>query len=165
LTSPPYVGIHVLYHRWQVRGRSETPAPYWLADCRDGHGTAFYTFGDRRRKDIETYMGHLRASFRSVATLLGEQSVIVQLVAFSEPSVQLPHYLKVLEDVGLEEMDICGFEGSLERVWRIVPSRKWYARVKGDLPKRREVLLVHRLRRPGLAAGISPCQSTTTTTS
>ena len=27
ITSPPYPGIHVLYHRWQVDGRKETPAP------------------------------------------------------------------------------------------------------------------------------------------
>lgn len=31
LTSPPYPGVHVLYHRWQVLGRRETPAPFWIA--------------------------------------------------------------------------------------------------------------------------------------
>ena len=31
ITSPPYPGVHVLYHRWQVNGRRETPAPYWIA--------------------------------------------------------------------------------------------------------------------------------------
>lgn len=31
LTSPPYPGVHVLYHRWQVQGRKETPAPFWIA--------------------------------------------------------------------------------------------------------------------------------------
>ncbi len=31
LTSPPYPGVHVLYHRWNVRGRRETPAPFWIA--------------------------------------------------------------------------------------------------------------------------------------
>jgi hypothetical protein len=30
LTSPPYPGLHVLYHRWQVKGRRETPAPFWV---------------------------------------------------------------------------------------------------------------------------------------
>jgi len=34
LTSPPYPGVHVLYHRWNVRGRRESPVPFWLADCR-----------------------------------------------------------------------------------------------------------------------------------
>lgn len=79
LTSPPYVGIHVLYHRWQIQGRRETPAPYWLADCRDGHGASFYTFGGRRRNDSGIYMEHLRTSFRSVVALLSEHSVVVQL--------------------------------------------------------------------------------------
>ena len=45
LTSPPYPGVHVLYHRWQIHGRRETPAPYWIADLRDGHGEAYYTMG------------------------------------------------------------------------------------------------------------------------
>jgi len=30
VTSPPYPAVHILYHRWQVQGRRETPAPYWL---------------------------------------------------------------------------------------------------------------------------------------
>jgi hypothetical protein len=152
LTSPPYVGVHVLYHRWQIQGRKETPAPFWLADCQDGHGTAHYTFGDRRRKDIETYMGHLLEAFRSVAALLDQKSLVVQLVAFSKPEAQLPPYLEVMQAAGLEETDVCGFAGSFERVSRIVPNRKWYARVKGDrLPERQEVLLVHRKRRSGLS--------------
>jgi DNA methylase len=149
LTSPPYVGVHVLYHRWQIQGRKETPAPYWLADCQDGHGTAHYTFGDRRRKGVETYMGHLREAFRSVAALLDAKSRVVQLVAFSKPDAQLAPYLEAMQAAGLEETDVCGFAGSFERVWRIVPNRKWYARVKGDLPKRQEVLLIHRKRRSG----------------
>ncbi|MCX5653589.1 MAG: DNA methyltransferase [Planctomycetota bacterium] len=48
VTSPPYPGVHVLYHRWQVDGRRETPAPYWVAGCNDGQGASFYNFGDRR---------------------------------------------------------------------------------------------------------------------
>ena len=94
-------------------------------------------------------MGHLREAFRSVAALLDQKSVIVQLVAFSKPDAQLPPYLETMQAAGLEETDVCGFAGSFERVWRIVPNRKWYARVKGDLPKRQEVLLIHRKRRSG----------------
>ena len=30
VTSPPYPGVHVLYHRWQVDGRRETAAPCLL---------------------------------------------------------------------------------------------------------------------------------------
>ncbi len=144
LTSPPYVGIHVLYHRWQIQGRRETPTPYWLADCQDGHGEIHYTFADRRRKEISHYMAQLRACFRSITALLDQRSLVVQLVAFSDPEQQLGPYLETLRSVGLIETDVCGFDGSFERVWRIVPNRKWYARVKGDLPTRKEVLLVHR---------------------
>ena len=31
VTSPPYPGVHVLYHRWQIGGGKETPAPFWIA--------------------------------------------------------------------------------------------------------------------------------------
>ncbi|MCH8271573.1 MAG: hypothetical protein IH985_10240 [Planctomycetes bacterium] len=31
VTSPPYPGVHILYHRWQVDGRKETDAPYWIS--------------------------------------------------------------------------------------------------------------------------------------
>jgi hypothetical protein len=136
LTSPPYVGIHVLYHRWQVQGRRETPAPYWLADCKDGHGGSHYTFGDHRRDFADRYKFDLKASFQSVAAMIDEQTLVVQLVAFSKPEEQLEPYLEVLRSVGLMETDVCGFAGSFERVWRIVPNRKWYASIKGNLPAR-----------------------------
>ena len=41
LTSPPYPGVHVLYHRWQILGRRETPAPFWIAGTLDGAGASF----------------------------------------------------------------------------------------------------------------------------
>jgi hypothetical protein len=43
VTSPPYPGVHVLYHRWQVLGRRETAAPYWITESNDGQGASFYT--------------------------------------------------------------------------------------------------------------------------
>ena len=55
VTSPPYPGVHVLYHRWQVNGRRETPAPYWIAGCNDGQGASFYNFGDRDEAAADTY--------------------------------------------------------------------------------------------------------------
>ncbi|MBA3897197.1 MAG: hypothetical protein H0X36_08730, partial [Sphingomonadaceae bacterium] len=48
LTSPPYPGVHVLYHRWQVDGRKETPAPFWIANRLDGSGESYYTLGHRK---------------------------------------------------------------------------------------------------------------------
>src|ERR1017187_5019099 len=48
LTSPPYPGVHVVYHRWQINGRKETPAPFWLANQQDGAGDSFYMLGSRK---------------------------------------------------------------------------------------------------------------------
>jgi hypothetical protein len=54
LTSPPYPGVHVLYHRWQVDGRKEAPAPFWIANKLDGSGASYYTMGDRKYPQLKT---------------------------------------------------------------------------------------------------------------
>lgn len=38
-TSPPYPGVHILYHRWQVDGRKEAPLPFVIANMLDGCGS------------------------------------------------------------------------------------------------------------------------------
>jgi len=146
LTSPPYFGVHVLYHRWQVQGRRETPAPYWLAGCQDGHGSSYYTFADRRNRALEPYLEQLRACFSSVARLMDERSLIVQLVAFSEPSTQLEPYLESLDAAGLEETEIPDLCSPQRRIWREVPNRKWYANLRPGTRSSRELLLIHRRR-------------------
>jgi hypothetical protein len=55
VTSPPYPGVHVLYHRWQVDGRKETPAPYWIINGKDGQSASYYTFGDKRQSTSDDY--------------------------------------------------------------------------------------------------------------
>ena len=55
ITSPPYPGVHVRYHRWTINQRVETPAPFWIADCKDGQGAAYYTLGDRRQLALDSY--------------------------------------------------------------------------------------------------------------
>lgn len=144
LTSPPYVGVHVLYHRWQVQGRRETPAPYWLAGCQDGHGSSYYTFADRRNRALQPYLEQLRACFVSVARLMDQRSLVVQLVAFSDPDTQLAPYLESLEAVGLEEAEIPDLYSPQRRIWREVPNRKWYANLRAGTHSSRELLLVHR---------------------
>lgn len=52
LTSPPYPGVHVLYHRWQVDGGKETGVPYWITNKSDGYGASFYTFGSRQARSL-----------------------------------------------------------------------------------------------------------------
>ena len=55
LTSPPYPGVHVLYHRWQVDGRKEAPLPFMIANKLDGAGGSYYTMGDRKYPQLKTY--------------------------------------------------------------------------------------------------------------
>lgn len=52
LTSPPYPGVHVLYHRWQVDGRKEAPLPFMIANKLDGAGSSYYTMGDRKYPEL-----------------------------------------------------------------------------------------------------------------
>jgi hypothetical protein len=141
LTSPPYFGVHILYHRWQVQGRRETPAPFWIADSKDGMGSSFYTFGDRQRRTMETYLTRLQACFAPIVRTMDRRSRVVQLVAFSDPSTQLEPYLSAMEAAGLREAGIAEQHG---RFWRTVPSRKWYAKLRGGTPPSQELLLIHR---------------------
>jgi hypothetical protein len=140
LTSPPYPGVHVLYHRWQINGRRETPTPFWLANQRDGAGESHYLLGPRRQKRLTTYYSRLRSSFSSMALMLDRRATVVQLVAFPDPTWQLPTYLRTMEEAGFREV-----RGCEKRLWRTVPSRKWYVSSKSDIPTSREVLLLHRL--------------------
>jgi hypothetical protein len=142
LTSPPYVGVHILYHRWQVRGRRETPAPYWVIGSQDGKGGSYYNFADRRNKTMMPYLVAMGRAFQSITALMDERSILVQLVAFAEPKEQLPLYLSALSTLGLIAVRL---GHKTEIVSRDVPNRKWYADVKGSTAASKEFLLVHRL--------------------
>ena len=147
LTSPPYPGVHVLYHRWQVQGRRETPAPYWIASSLDGDGASFYTFGDRKQPGLTDYFAAARATFESVAKIATKLTTIVQMVAFSDPCWQLPHYLEKMEEAGLREHRYTDFANAGDgRLWRSVPNRKFYADRKGPTTSSKEVVLFHRLK-------------------
>jgi len=42
VTSPPYPGVHVVYHRWQITDGKKLSSPvFGLANQRDGAGEAF----------------------------------------------------------------------------------------------------------------------------
>lgn len=145
LTSPPYPGVHVLYHRWQVDGRKETAAPFWIANKLDGSGAAYYTLGGRHAKDNWTYFEGLRSALTSVAHICNEDTTIVQVVAFSDPVNQLPRYLEVVEEAGLSELPTPFVSGNDDgRLWRTIPNRKWHAGQLGDIPASQEVVLFHR---------------------
>lgn len=140
VTSPPYPGVHVLYHRWQVDGRRETPAPYWIAGCNDGQGGSFYNFGDRRESAADQYFSTSLATLKAIRAVMKEGGHMVQLVAFNRPAEHLPRYLENMETAGFAEVTI----GAGGRIWRQVPGRKWHARQKGKTESSREVVLVHR---------------------
>ena len=145
VTSPPYPGVHVLYHRWQVDGRKEAPLPFMIANKLDGAGSSYYTMGDRKHPDLKTYFDNIRATMSSVAALADTHTVIVQMVGFSEPKRQLTRYLEATEEAGLQEMFLPALKGETDgRLWRSVPGRRWYSGQRGETPASNEV--VERLR-------------------
>jgi len=145
VTSPPYPGVHVLYHRWQVDGRKEAPLPFMIANKLDGAGSSHYTMGDRKYPELKTYFDNIRATMSSVAALANKRTVIVQMVAFSEPNWQLPRYLETMEEAGLREVKLSTLRGERDgRLWRSVPSRRWYSDQRGETPASQEVVLVHK---------------------
>jgi hypothetical protein len=144
LTSPPYPGVHVLYHRWQIMGRRETPAPFWIANAQDGSGLSFYSFGDRKAPGLNSYFEQARLSFKAIAQIAKKDTLIVQMIAFSEPKSQLPRYLEVMKDVGLEEVSQLSMDTDDGRLWRTVPNRKWYAQQRSSPRASHEVVLFHR---------------------
>jgi hypothetical protein len=149
VTSPPYPGVHVLYHRWQVLGRREAPAPYWITQCEDGQGGAYYTFGDRRNQDHdESYFQRLERCFTEVRKVVQDDCVVVQLVGFARPDDHLPLYLDAMQGAGFEEFNFqtTGHRPRRDQFWRAVPNRKWYTSLKGDRTQTKEILLVHRAR-------------------
>lgn len=137
VTSPPYPGVHALYHRWQVDGRKETDAPYWIAKCTDGSGAAYYSFADRQAED--GYFDKAQRTFSAIHSKMRPGAVLVQMVAFSQRNRQLPRYLRMLERSGFSEVR----ESNERRIWRPIPSRKWHATLKGQTCGSREVVLIH----------------------
>ena len=141
LTSPPYPGVHVLYHRWQVLGRRETPAPYWIAELRDGHGESFYTMGGRSALGMSNYFSNLSSAFKNIRSIVAADARVVQLVSFRDPIVQLPRYLETMAEAGFEETS----DGPIQsRLVRSVPNRRWYTHQIPENAASKEVLLVHR---------------------
>lgn len=140
LTSPPYPGVHVLYHRWQMAGGRETPAPFWIAGELDGLGASSYTLADRY--NVDAYFERHQTAFGAIAKLCDRRTVVVQLVAFSDPEAQLARYKESMQQSGFRELEPAGV---MESRWRQVPSRKWYSAQRGHTPASRELVLFHAL--------------------
>ena len=141
LTSPPYPGVHVLYHRWQVLGRRETPAPYWIADIHDGNGASYYTMGSRSVLGLENYFTGLSSAFVNLKKIVAQDARIVQLISFSDAPIQLPRYVDAMAAAGFEETSAYGL---VSRQVRSVPNRKWYNQQRLSNDASKEVMLIHR---------------------
>lgn len=141
ITSPPYPNVHVLYHRWQVAGRRETAAPYWLIGSEDGRGASYYTLGSRSRLGVDTYFRSISEVFQSVRALAAAGAPVVQLVSFSDVDTQLPAFLAAMNEAGYGEVQPLG--SSRADVWRTVPNRRWYCRISAARGAAKELLLFH----------------------
>lgn len=149
LTSPPYPGVYVNYHRWKVQGRRETPLPYFVVGQHDGNGLAYYTMSARSDRTLDTYFAKLRLAFLDLSLLCDDKTWVVQVVGFNNPHDQLRRYLSVMHECGFIEVTFPQTATAEDgRLWRDVPGRRWWARA-GDrsdaVPHTaREVLLFHR---------------------
>jgi hypothetical protein len=135
----------VLYHRWQVRGRKETPAPYWIADVPDGYYASHYTGGSRTPTGERNYYSLIKTAFTAMRTILAPDGIVAQLIGFSDIKNQLPKYLATMSEAGFERW--APDRSQEERLWRYVPNRKWYAKLQGAVDASTELLLFHRPRR------------------
>ena len=97
--------------------------------------------------ELRTYFDNIKATMSSVAALADERTIIVQMVAFSEPRWQLPRYLETMEEAGLTEVFLPALRDERDgRLWRSVPSRRWYSQQRGETPASQEVVLIHQKR-------------------
>lgn len=146
VTSPPYPGVHMLYHRWQLHGRREMPVPFLLANCRDGDGISFYSLGNRHEEGLTTYFDRLQRIFTAVRPGLKKDALVVQMVAFNKPEWQLPLFLRSMEKAGYSQVLPNGPETISDgNLWRVVPGRRWYAAINKVAATSKEVVLFHRL--------------------
>lgn len=141
LTSPPYPGVHVLYHRWQVYGRKETPLPYHLLQLNDGSFESHYTFGSRKKPDT-LYFEKLAAVFASLRRVTTRSTVVAQVVGFSDPERHLPRFRDAMQSAGFEE--VINPDSPDDVIARIVPHRRWYAELRGGQGSGHEFVLIHR---------------------
>lgn len=149
LTSPPYPGVYVLYHRWKLRGRREIPAPYWIADRPDGHGIARYTMSARSEPTQNAYFEQLEEAFLDLAKLSSDKTRLVQIVGFNGGLPQLDRYLKAMTSAGFAEEQFPELATDEDgRLWRDVPNRRWWteatSRKSVAVHTAREVVLIHR---------------------
>ncbi len=109
----------------------------------DGQPASHYTFGSRSALGLENYFRNVEQCFRSVRRVIEPSATVVQILAFSDASAQLPHYLAAMERAGYREFRGVPFHPQ-HRVWRRVPNRKWYCQNGKEQDSAKEVVLFHR---------------------
>lgn len=145
LTSPPYPERHILYHKWQVNGRSETRLPYWIIESDQIESEPFYTMSSRDSSaSLEIYISNMMLVFENINQVMQKNGVFVQVLAFSDIKNQLPLYLAAMNESGFEEIRNIDRESHDGRLWREVPNRRWFNRVETRQLKCKEVVLFHR---------------------
>jgi hypothetical protein len=116
-----------------------------IANKLDGAGLSYYTMGDRKYPNLATYFENIKAVMASVAAVANRNTIIVQMLAFSDRRWQLPRYLEAMRDAGLEEVFLPMLADQRDgRLWRSVPNRRWYSDQRGETPGSQEVVLIHR---------------------
>ena len=145
VTSPPYPGVRMLYHRWQINGRTDTPAPYWITSTDGNMSYSHLHLGSYAQKGLDDYFENAAASFSSIRKVMKKNAYLVQLIAFKDKGKTLSRYLEMMKDTGFDEKFILDpkSNGANQRVWRDVPNRKWHAAGKGKIRASREVALFH----------------------
>ena len=139
LTSPPYPGIHILYHRWQIKGRRQTSLPFNLLNLNDGSPTSYYTLGSTSKKGYEFYFENVRNIFSGLTEIITKNTIIAQVVSFKEPKWQLPMYKNAMNEAGYHETYLSNNKRDL--ITREVPNRKWYTNLNDK--KTIEYILLH----------------------
>ena len=142
LTSPPYPGVHVLYNRWQIHGRSETDLPYALINISDGYGPSYYTFGDRKRLDNMKYFRDLEITFKNLLNILNSSTVVAQVISFANPCSQLSRYRELMRSAGYKELFLGSSNSTI--LARKIPNRKWYKRATNNDQEAKEYIFLHR---------------------
>jgi hypothetical protein len=149
LTSPPYPGVYVIYHRWKMNGRREIPAPYWIANQNDGLGMSAYTMSAKSGPHFDPYFKQLFEAYADIRRIAKPNTVLVQIVGFNDLATQFERYLKTMRDAGFEEVLLPEIATADDgRLWRSVPGRRWWTTtttLRGSAPHTaKEVVLIHR---------------------
>ena len=61
---------------------------------------------------MENYFAALRQGFEGLRTVLSNDTIIVQLVAFSKMKIQLPLYMDTLDAAGYEELGVSSLQSN-----------------------------------------------------